>query len=83
MCGSPNKESLVGNCLFILKSSCLRCTGSVIDGVNLPVIWVFKYALIRAVSVFISPHSDLILEWCINDSVCNRRNLLVVNKGFN
>ena len=44
---------------------------------------MFKYASIRAVSVFICPSSDLILEWCINDSMCNRRNLLAVNKGFN
>ena len=74
-------ESLVGNCLFICKSSSLRCTGSVIDGVNFPVICMFRHALIWAVSVFICPSNDLILEWCINDSVCKRRNLLAENKG--
>ena len=60
----------------------MRCIGSVIDGVNLPVICMFRYALIMAVLVFICPSNDLILEWCINDSVCQRRNLLVVDKVF-
>ena len=47
-----------------------------IDGVNFSVICIFRYALIWAVSVFICPSNDLILEWCINDSICKRRNLL-------
>ena len=53
-----------------------------IDGLNFPVICMFRYALIWAVSVFIYPSSDLILEWCINDSICKRRNVLALNKGF-
>ena len=59
--GSSGRESLAGNCLSIHKSSCLRCTGSVMDGVNLPVIWIFRYSLIWAVSVCIWPKHDLIL----------------------
>ena len=68
--------------LFICKSSCLRCTGSVMNGVNFPMIWILRYSLISAVSVCIWPKSDLILVWCINISVCKRRNLLAENKGL-
>ena len=80
--GSSGKESLAGNCMFICKSSCLRGTESVIDGVNYPVICMFRYALIWAMSVFICPSNDQIMEWCIKNSVCKRRNLLVENKGL-
>ena len=73
----------MGNCLFILKSSCLRCIGLVIDGVNFPVMCMVMYALIWAMPVFICPSNDMILEWCMNVSVCKRRNLMAVNKGFN
>ena len=50
----------MGNCLFILKSSCIRCIGLVIDGVNFPLMCRFRNALIWAVLVFICPSNNLI-----------------------
>ena len=81
--GSSGNESLAGSCLYIFKSSCLRCMGSMMVGVSLPVLWMSRCALIRSMSVFICSSNDLILVWCIKGSVCKKRNLLAVCNGFN
>ena len=48
MVGSSGKVILGGNCLLILSSSCLRWFGSIIWGVNLPVVNVDRYDLINS-----------------------------------